>query len=1459
MIGDTIFQRAKKMKKIFILCALISMNAVFSSLSIAETIHYSGTLTVLETSGQQCRADDKKELQVEMVLNTGQKIKGYFEVVGWPVGKIGGEDKAALQVTYPVYDKVWADGHVLNISGEIGKSLSVGLRRKGLDDKGDGCVFDKAVMSLNKYVSGKDAEQEYERQDILFMTTLAETILQDKMDVGKKEEAKQMLLEGYKRVATGEEKVKIIDALSKLNDKSLTAFFIEALKDTDKRVRYSAAFALWHMKIGDKSAVPALVEALKDTEKYVRIVAAFILGDMGDKRAVPVLIEALKDTNKDVRIIAAFALEEMGDKRAVPALIEALKDTEFDVRNNAASALEKIGDKRAVPVLIEALKDTEPDVRRSAASALGEIGDKRAVPALIEAWKDADTVVRNGAASALGEMGDKRAVPVLIEALKNADTVVRWSAAFALGEIGDKRAVPVLIEALKDTEFDVRKIAASALGEMGDKRAVPVLIEALKDTEPDVRNSAASALEEIGDKRAEPVLVEALKNADTVVRNSAASALGEIGDKRAVPALVEALKDNDTVVRISAASALAKMGDKSGEPVLVEALKNADTVVRNSAASALGEMGDKRAVPALVEALKDADIVVSWRAAFALAKMGDKSAVPALIDALKDSEPDVRKSAAEALEKIGDKSAEPALVEALKDADIVVRFSAAYALGEIGDKSAVPALVKALKDNDTIPSVSWSAAEALGKIGDKSAVSALVEALKDTEFGVRSSAASALGKIGDKSAVPALVEALKDTDKFVRISAASALGEMHVAEPIYKAFVESQEPYLFNILKNEMQFNDDKSLKLLTQSPRPFLKASGYYLLSLKSREDGKFQSQLEYANKALEPIDPKDDTAIAILSLWLKAQAELKLHKPQDALETIKQAEGLLDYLSSKEKNNYQQELFEEQTLFLKGEVYEALNNSKQAIKTYEERLEGLERDKKDWRKSKDFIIRLEAMVQTNLGNLQIKQGKENLEKAVEEGRNYQASDSVTMDNEEIRYTALSKQMIAEGNYEEAQKLLEELNLRRTNYLNRRIDISLADSTKQEFVDEYKKRQNEIESLTRQISEKAGGQKDKELEQQILDKQRELQVYLNGLKKSHPDLAALLGAKPIELKTVQERLPVEVAVLQYLILPDKVIVFVIKNSGIEIVEIPVKKEDLEDAEKQFTAGIRARIGDFKSEAFRSMAIKLNDILIKPIEDSGKLKGITIVGISPNGFLHYVPFGALISSDKEEGTQYLIDRYSLFSINSTSILAVAMDRAEQKTGGRTLLAFGNPDGTLKDSEEEVEGIAKLFDKAEVYNKPGNSKKEIIMQRKGKETFIHLSTHGYFDTLDSSKSYLVMSDGKLTVEDIWGLPLKGMALTTLSACETGLGEILSGDDVVSLENAFIYAGSPSVVSTLWEVDEESTAELMLLFYQDIQKGMTKVSALTDAQRQLRASENYAHPYFWAAFTLRGDWR
>ena len=1115
---------------------------------------------------------------------------------------------------------------------------------------------------------------------------------------------------------------------------------------------------------------------------------------------------------------------------------EALKYTSYFLRHSSRAGKVKairflmgIGNKEVMPLLIEVLNDPDKIVRGKALDGLWYIGDRTVVPHFIKAIQDPDDHVRQIVLQALGSAwtGDQRITSVLIEALKSPDPRTRQNAAWALGNIGATLAVSALLETLKDPVSAARGSAASALGVLGDKKAVHALMDLLKDPDIDVCRSAAKALQLIGDKRALPSLLKASKDPDVSIRRNAMRALAELADKTAVPFLLDTLNDPDKDVRKYAAMTLRKAGDKEILPKLIEAMKNPDETVRINIVSYLEKIGDPKAIPILIEALKDTSPMVRDLAVKAIGKIGGKEVIAHVLKALKDPHLWVRLSAIKTLSKIGDSSVVPALIEALKDPSEDVRGDAAKALGDIKDTIAIPSLVIALKDPEE--DVRFDAALALAKLGNKEGVKILIGAMDS--FTVREDAIQALIHLGE---IPAL----------------------------YDYFQQTSNLFVFRQMRKLLLFSDRQSV--LITSPDPFLKSSGHYLLALRAREEGKYKEQLQYVNDALKYIDPQDKTAFTILCLWLKAQAELKLNHLKDAVESVKKAEDLFNKfsISVKEKEGYE-EPFEEYTLFLKGEVLSISGENRSAISVYEEALRKLERSKKDY-DLKKTAEKLEVMVRTSLGALQIKIGKENLERAVEGGRNYQASDSVEMESEEKRYMELARQKIAEGNYEESQKLLEELNLRRTHYINRRMKINLADAEKQGQINEFRKKQEEIESIGKRIEalgkDKKGvgdplqGEDEiKRLEKERNDKRRELQLYLTNLKKTHPDMAALLGAKPIELTAIQEQLPEDTAILQYLMLSDKLIVFVIKNKDIDIVETQAKRSELLNKVESLRKAIYAKVEGENSRMIKPLSRELYGMLIKPIEEGGKLKGVRVIGIAPNSFLHQLPFGALIDQE----AKYLMDRYILFYMNSTSILGVAMAKGRQRVSGeKTLLAFSNPDGSLDYADREVADISELFAKKMIYSKK-EAKKSVIQNKEKGYSILHLSTHGNFNPIDSTKSYLVMSDSNLTVEEIWGLPLKGTVLTVLSACETGIGEVLSGDDVVSLENAFIYAGSPSVVATLWKVADQSTAELMNLFYQNLIKGMTKAQALTEAMSRLR--ERYEHPFFWAAFTLRGDWR
>lgn len=142
-------------------------------------------------------------------------------------------------------------------------------------------------------------------------------------------------------------------------------------------------------------------------------------------------------------------------------------------------------------------------------------------------------------------------------------------------------------------------------------------------------------------------------------------------------------------------------------------------------------------------------------------------------------------------------------------------------------------------------------------------------------------------------------------------------------------------------------------------------------------------------------------------------------------------------------------------------------------------------------------------------------------------------------------------------------------------------------------------------------------------------------------------------------------------------------------------------------------------------------------------------------------------------------------------------------------------------------------------------------------RPGKARVLHLLAHGVLDA-DPTQSRIQLSDAPLTLRDIWGLNLEGVELAALTSCNTGIGEWLAGDEIVSLQEAFTFAGSASVLAALWYAYTPASVYLMNRFHEELEAGRTKAQALKAAQRATRSQPGWEHPYYWAAFTLRGVW-
>ncbi|HTO59035.1 MAG TPA: CHAT domain-containing protein, partial [Pseudomonadales bacterium] len=175
---------------------------------------------------------------------------------------------------------------------------------------------------------------------------------------------------------------------------------------------------------------------------------------------------------------------------------------------------------------------------------------------------------------------------------------------------------------------------------------------------------------------------------------------------------------------------------------------------------------------------------------------------------------------------------------------------------------------------------------------------------------------------------------------------------------------------------------------------------------------------------------------------------------------------------------------------------------------------------------------------------------------------------------------------------------------------------------------------------------------------------------------------------------------------------------------------------------------------------------------------------------------------------------------------------------------------------LPNAQTEATTVAAMFPASRALVRADASKTAIKQLANG-FTMLHFATHGRFDANAPLSSGLYLAkgseaDGVLTVSDLYSLRWD-VDLVTLSACETGLGKVANGDDVIGLTRGFLYAGARSIVASLWEVDDAATAQLMESFYRNL-ADHGKREALRLAQIETR--QRYPQPWYWAAFNLLG---
>ncbi len=416
-------------------------------------------------------------------------------------------------------------------------------------------------------------------------------------------------------------------------------------------------------------------------------------------------------------------------------------------------------------------------------------------------------------------------------------------------------------------------------------------------------------------------------------------------------------------------------------------------------------------------------------------------------------------------------------------------------------------------------------------------------------------------------------------------------------------------------------------------------------------------------------------------------------------------------------------------------------------------------------------------------------------------------------------------------------------------------------------------------------------------------------------LREGNPRYAALTEPQPLDAAGIQRQiLDGKAVLLEYALGSSRSFLWVVGPDSLRSFELPAR-DLIEKAAREYyellTVRNNRRPGETLPAWKRRIADadarsgpagrKLAEMILQPAEPFLGDRTLLVVA---DGALQYIPFAALPLPSTGEP---LATRHEVVSLPSASALAVIRrETGERARAPRALAVFADPvfqedDGRFPSrrpqgkgpkgpepltrgderidlsafrrlvfAQKEADTIAALLPPAEVFKAAGFAASRSTVETAGLEAYrnVHFATHGVVDSRRPELSGLVLSlyndkgerqDGFLRLNHIYNLRLDA-DLVVLSACRTALGKEIRGEGLVGLTRGFMYAGAARVLASLWSVEDRATAELMGSFYRGmIRDGLSPAAALRKAQLEMAKSPYHSSPYYWAGFSLQGEWR
>ncbi len=377
-------------------------------------------------------------------------------------------------------------------------------------------------------------------------------------------------------------------------------------------------------------------------------------------------------------------------------------------------------------------------------------------------------------------------------------------------------------------------------------------------------------------------------------------------------------------------------------------------------------------------------------------------------------------------------------------------------------------------------------------------------------------------------------------------------------------------------------------------------------------------------------------------------------------------------------------------------------------------------------------------------------------------------------------------------------------------------------------------------------------------LTSELLAAERDYQAFLDDRGPAASSTGSALAIPA--MSSIRDKLARDEALVEYLVGPRSLVAFIVTTDRVTAVTTAVSRADL-NARVGLLRDLIQRPGD---QRWLIPAAGLAALLVDPLEDDGRLRGVRQLYVVPHGVLNHLPF-ALLARDRAGSPELMVDRYTLVHLPTAAALL------QQKAGALpalSILAVAPARSRLRHAPEEARSVHAMFGPGAQVLLGKTATESRFKHLAGDFKVLHLATHGDFNSFSPLMSGLeleadAVDDGLLQIHEILGLRL-GAELVTLSACETALGsgyfaDAPAADELVGLTRAFLAAGSATVMATLWEVDDRASVEIMKRFYDHLNQlgGVAHAAtALAATQRELRASRELGHPYFWAPFILAG---